>query len=77
MDRRLSIDTRRGDHYTVTVAVGSGDNRRTEVRTRWRPAAGQVHNLFDDVTVFANTGRDGSRIAKLEPWPTETTSSGS
>ena len=75
MDRRLSIDTRRGDHYTVTV--GSGDNRRTEVRTRSRPAAGQVHNLFDDVTVIANTGRDGSRIAKLEPWPTETTSSGS
>ncbi|MEM8619004.1 MAG: hypothetical protein AAGF73_04730 [Actinomycetota bacterium] len=60
---------RRGDHYTVTV--GSGDNRRTEVRTRWRRAAGQVHNMFDDVTVFANTGLDGSRIAKLEPWPTE------
>lgn len=60
----------RGDHYTVTV--GSGDNRRTETRVRWSPAAGVVDNTFDDLPVFANDGFDRSRIAKLEPWPTET-----
>ena len=61
---------RRGDDYTVTV--GSGENQRTETRTRWRNAAGVVQNTFDDVPVFANDGFDASRIAKLEPWPTQT-----
>ena len=58
----------RGDYYTVTV--GSGQNRRTETRIRWRPAAGSVHNIFDDVPVFANQGFERERVAKLEPWPT-------
>jgi DNA-directed RNA polymerase subunit RPC12/RpoP len=61
---------RRGDDYTVTV--GSGETQRTETRTRWRHAAGVVENTFDDVPVFANDGFDASRIAKLEPWPTQT-----
>src|SRR5690606_34037221 len=47
---------RRGDDYTVTV--GSGENRRTETRTRWRPAAGTVRDAFDDLPVPANTGLD-------------------
>ena len=60
---------RRGDDYTVTV--GSGDNRRTETRTRWTRVSGRVANSFDDVTVFANEGFESKRIKKLEPWPTE------
>src|SRR5690606_12473938 len=58
----------RGDDYQVTV--GDGDNKRTETRTRWYRVTGQVHNSFDDITVFANTGMDAKRVAKLEPWPT-------
>lgn len=58
----------RGDHYYVTV--GSGDNRRTERRTRWTPVAGVVDDTFDDLAVFANDGFDRDRINKLEPWPT-------
>lgn len=59
----------RGDHYTVTV--GDGDDRRTETRTRWSPASGVVDNTFDDVAVCANDGFDRTRIANLEPWPTD------
>lgn len=58
----------RGDYYTVTV--GSGENRRTETRVRWRSARGVVHDGFDDVPVFANQGFERERIAELEPWPT-------
>ena len=59
----------RGDNYTVTV--GSGDNKRTEVRTNWRSTSGTVRNSFDDIPVFANEGLDRNKVAKLEPWPTE------
>ncbi|MCU1498246.1 MAG: Anther-specific proline-rich protein, partial [Acidimicrobiales bacterium] len=58
----------RGDHYTVTV--GSGENQRTETRTRWSSASGQVRNAFDDVPVLANEGFDVKRVRALEPWPT-------
>lgn len=58
----------RGDNYTVTV--GSGDNRHTEVRTRWSPRSGQVENDFDDIAVLANRGFDQKHIEALEPWPT-------
>lgn len=59
----------RGDEYTVTV--GSGDNRRTETRVRWTPVSGVVTDTFDDLPVFANTGFERDRVAKLEPWPTQ------
>jgi predicted RNA-binding Zn-ribbon protein involved in translation (DUF1610 family) len=59
----------RGDNYTVTV--GSGENRRTEVRTRWSYRAGTVHDAFDDVPVLANEGFDPKHIQALEPWPTQ------
>jgi DNA-directed RNA polymerase subunit RPC12/RpoP len=59
---------RRGDNYTVTV--GSGENRRTEVRTRWSYAAGTVQNAFDDLPVPANEGLDRTHVEALEPWPT-------
>ena len=61
---------RRGDNYTVTV--GSGENRRTETRIRWRNVSGTVWDNFDDVPVLANEGLDRKRINALEPWPTQT-----
>lgn len=57
----------RGEHYTVTV--GEGDNRHTEVRTRWWPVSGRVSNTFRDVLEPANTGLDHKKIVELEPWP--------
>ncbi len=57
----------RGDHYTVTV--GSGKNRRTEVRTRWTPASGRFKRFFDDVLVIAAKGLPRKRLDDLEPWP--------
>jgi predicted RNA-binding Zn-ribbon protein involved in translation (DUF1610 family) len=68
-DTRTRYQGRRGDNYTVTV--GDGENQRTETRTNWRRVAGQVDNTFDDITVFANDGFERNRIAKLEPWPTD------
>lgn len=67
-DTTTRYQGQRGDHYTVTV--GSGENKRTETRTRWTPAAGVVDNRFDDLAVFANDGFDDNRIKQLEPWPT-------
>ena len=59
----------RGTTYTVTV--GSGDNRHTETRVRWTYVRGRVHNSFDDLPILANTGLDETKVAALEPWPTE------
>lgn len=59
----------RGDNYTVVV--GSGENRRTETRIRWRPVSGEVRESFDDIPVFANDGFERNLIRKLEPWPTQ------
>ncbi len=53
------------------VQVGSGDDTRWETRTDWYHVSGDVHNSFDDITVFANDDFDAKRIAKLEPWPTK------
>lgn len=69
-DTATAYSGERGDDYTVTV--GSGDNERTETRTRWSSASGTVGNSFDDVTVFANDGFESPRIKELEPWPTGT-----
>lgn len=68
-DTHTSYHGRRGDNYTVTV--GHGENKRTETRTNWTRVRGAVSNSFDDITVFANEGFERKRIAKLEPWPTE------
>ncbi len=69
-DTHTNYTGQRGDNYTVTV--GHGENRRTEVRTRWTPVRGSVRNSFDDIPVFANEGLDRGKVEKLEPWPTET-----
>lgn len=57
----------RGDHYTVVV--GTGKDRRTEIRTRWTPAAGKFQRFFDDTLVLAATGLNRSLMQSLEPWP--------
>lgn len=62
------IKGRRGDTYTV--AVGRGQQQRTETRVRWRRASGRVNNVFDDICVLANDGFDRDKVEALEPWPT-------
>lgn len=57
---------RRGDAYYVTV--GSGDNRRTERRIRWRSASGRVKRFFDDVLIFASKHLPLDDINNLAPW---------
>ena len=57
----------RGDHYTVTV--GSGKNKRTVRRTRWRPASGSFERFFDDTLVVASGGVRTKLADDLEPWP--------
>jgi DNA-directed RNA polymerase subunit RPC12/RpoP len=71
-DARTRSDYRgqRGDNYTVVV--GSGENRRTETRIRWRRVSGTVTNDFDDVSVLANEGLHRQHVSALEPWPTAT-----
>lgn len=57
----------RGEYYYVTV--GSGDNKRTERRTRWYPASGSFTKFFDDVLVNGTRGLPAKVLEKLEPWP--------
>lgn len=56
----------RGDHYYVTV--GSGKNRRSERRTRWRYAAGSVSRFFDDVLIPASASVLMTLADRLGPW---------
>ena len=60
---------RRGDHYTVTV--GSGDNRRTEVRTRWSHARRHGRTTPSTTSRCRPTrASTASTSQELEPWPT-------
>jgi hypothetical protein len=59
----------RGDHYWVEV--GSGQQKRREMRTRWSPAWGAFQRFFDDVLVPAVSALPASLLGKLEPWPLE------
>ncbi len=66
----------RGEHYWVTVSYTTTDSNgnvqhrtRQERRTRWYPAAGLVHDEFDDVLVAASRAVPMKLLAKLEPWP--------
>ena len=56
----------RGDNYTTTV--GSGKNRRTVTRTRWRPASGRVRRFFDDVLVWAGRSVPDHIIRRFRRW---------
>ncbi|MDC1142469.1 hypothetical protein OAU50_05215 [Planctomycetota bacterium] len=62
-----------GYHYTVTV--GSGENRRTETRTRWVWTNGQRRDAFDDWLVCASKRYYNNDLQKLmhkiEPFPTK------
>lgn len=62
-----AYDGERGEDYTVTV--GTGNNRRSERRTRWYPASGRFQRFFDDVLVVASQGLPRNFILALEPWP--------
>mgnify|MGYP003623345171 CR=1 FL=1 len=59
----------RGDHYTVTV--GSGKDRRTETRTRWRYASGHITLFFDDVMVPASKLIPSNIMKKIYGWDTK------
>ena len=56
----------RGDNYTTTV--GSGKNRRTVTRTRWRPASGRVREFFDDVLIWAGRSIPPPIIRRFRRW---------
>lgn len=59
----------RGDNYTVTV--GSGNNRRTETRTRWSSVRGSLKNIYDDVLVRATKSLDVGILNKIAHWNTK------
>jgi len=59
----------RGDNYTVTT--GTGKNRRTETRIRWRSVSGALQRFFDDVLVCAVRNLPDKLTIGLEPWPLE------
>lgn len=69
-DARSSTDYvgERGDAYYTTV--GSGKNRRTVRRVRWRHASGSVAHNFDDVLVLASRSLPEDKSHALEPWDT-------
>ncbi|MDR2091425.1 MAG: hypothetical protein LBP62_07260 [Clostridiales bacterium] len=57
-----------GKHYTVTV--GSGKNRRTEVRTRYFSIKGSVSEFFDDVCINASDKIEKKHLNKIMPYDT-------
>ena len=59
----------RGDHYTKTV--GSGKNKRTVTKTRWRRVSGKFQRFFDDVLTMASRSASDPLLVELEPWPLE------
>lgn len=59
---------RLGEHYTVTV--GSGKNRRTEVRTRYFRVSGTINKFFDDVVVNAGKSISQGELKNIEPYDT-------
>lgn len=63
---RTRYKGQRGTRYTVTV--GSGKNRRTVTRIRWRNVSGVVGRNFDDVLVLASKSLPKKQTEKLEPW---------
>ncbi len=69
-----SYQGERGDHYYVTenyTAIENGRSvprTRQVQRTRWTPAAGTVHNSFDDVLIPASKSLPSKYENDLEPW---------
>ncbi len=50
---KATYEGRIGKHYTVTV--GSGKNRRTEIRTRWFYISGDFYADYNDVHIEASS----------------------
>jgi DNA-directed RNA polymerase subunit RPC12/RpoP len=70
-DATTDYTGRRGDHYYVTERYTDSEGRdqtRQVQKTRWSPAAGTVHRVFDDVLVPAVTSLSRNRLTELEPW---------
>ena len=67
----------RGEYYYVPVTYQTTQNgrrvtrTRMERRTRWYPAAGRVHNRFDDVLVVGSDALPRDCCDALEPWDLE------
>lgn len=63
----------RGDNYTesYTVTINGQTQTRTRVKTRWSPAAGNVHVNFDDTLVRASDSLPIKLLHKIEPFDLE------
>ncbi len=67
----------RGEHYwvpeTYTTTVNGKTVTRTRMvrKTRWYPAAGRVHNRFDDLLIAASQSLPRDDLRALEPWDLE------
>ncbi len=67
----------RGEHYVVyerRTRIVDGKTVTEEVpvtKTRWYPASGRVHVLFDDVLVLASMAMPKTIVNKLRPWQLE------
>lgn len=68
-DTQTAYTGERGDAYYVTV--GSGKNRRTERRVRWRYASGTISNFYDDVLIAGSRTLDGKILSKMGGWDTK------
>lgn len=56
-------------HYETRTVMRDGKRVQIRVpRVRWRPAAGRVARIFDDVLVLASTSLPKRYTAALEPW---------
>lgn len=67
-DARAQSDWTAEAGYYYYVTVGSGQQRRTERRVRWEPAAGERDDLYDDLLVCASRGLDAELAGEIEPF---------
>ena len=68
-DTYTRYTARLGEHYTVTV--GTGDNRRTETRTRWFYVSGELSRSFKDIIVEATRHITQHDMDKIAPYNTD------
>lgn len=54
--------------FSYTVTVGSGQDQRTETRTRWEFASGERRDFHDDVLVCASKGLDEGMLEHAYPY---------
>jgi len=63
-----SVDARWTAESGTYYYVRQGN--RTVRHVRWTPASGELSHWFDDELVPASLGVDGTRLRKIEPFPT-------